>query len=214
LSLAPDKVNVLTLEVDLRNPPVPVIAPDKVWFVDEPYVSVVEAPSEIAPAYVPDPSEPEPEIVTPPPLSLMVVEPVYVLVPDIVSVPALDLVKVPVPIATAPEIVVVPMPSTVRFVFVPDTPFDKVKVDDASTWISDAPPKLTTPEIVFEPAVLRSAPADDEPVPVMVIGSPSEIPPDTANVPPSETVVAPAGVPSAVAFDTASVPTETVVAPV
>jgi hypothetical protein len=50
LLLEPDRVNVLTLEVDLRKPPDPEIAPEKVWFVDDPYVSVVEVPSAIAPA--------------------------------------------------------------------------------------------------------------------------------------------------------------------
>jgi hypothetical protein len=67
---------------------------------------------------------------------------------------------------------------------------------------------------VFDPDVLRNAPAEDDPVPVIVIGSATEIPPDTDSVPPSDTVVAPAEVPSADAFEIASVPVETVVAPV
>ena len=214
MSLEPDKVSVLTLEVDLRNAPAPVIAPENVWLADEPYVSVVDAPREIAPAYVPEPKLPDPEMVMPPPESAIVVDPVNVLVPDSVNVPALVFVSVPVPVAIAPATVVVPMPSMVRLVLVPETPFESVNVEDASTWTSAAPPRDNTPEIVFEPDVLRNAPADDEPVPVMVIGSPSEMPPETDNVPPSDTVVAPADVPSADALEIASVPVETVVAPV
>ena len=132
MSLPPDRVKVLTLDVDFRKAPAPVIAPDRVWLAEDPYVSVVDDPREIAPAYVPEPKLPDPEMVMPPPESAIVVDPVNVLVPDNVNVPAPVFVSVPVPVAIAPATVAVPTPSIVRLVFVPEIPFESVNVEDAS----------------------------------------------------------------------------------
>ncbi len=66
MSLEPDSVSVLTLEVDLRNAPDPEIAPLKIWFVEDAWVSVVDVPSEIAPAYEPESSDPLPDTVIAP----------------------------------------------------------------------------------------------------------------------------------------------------
>ena len=95
-------------------------------------MNVVDDPSEIAPAYVPDPKLPDPEMVMPPPESEIVVEPVNVLVPDSVNVPAPVFVSVPLPVAIAPATVAVPTPSMVKLVFVPEIPFESVNVEDAS----------------------------------------------------------------------------------
>ena len=71
----PDRVNVLD-PTFLVTAPAPEMMPESVWAVDEAYVNVVDAPSAMFPAYDPEPSEPEPETVIPPPLALIVVDPV------------------------------------------------------------------------------------------------------------------------------------------
>lgn len=74
----PDRVNVLD-PTFLVTAPAPETIPDSVWSVDEAYVNVVEVPSAMFPAYVfgvPEPREPEPDTVMPPPESLIVVDPV------------------------------------------------------------------------------------------------------------------------------------------
>lgn len=72
---------------------------------------------------------------------------------------------------------------------------------------------MTSPEMVFVPDVLRSAPPVDTPLPRMVSGSASVMPLEIERVAPLTTLVAPSVVPSADAWDTASVPSDTVVVP-
>ena len=69
---------------DCVRAPVPLITPDSVWEVVEPYWNVPELL--IAPAYVPLPRLPAPPIESVP--ALIVVAPVYVFAPDNVNVPA------------------------------------------------------------------------------------------------------------------------------
>jgi hypothetical protein len=72
---APERVSVLVAEVDLVTAPEPEMIPDSVWSVDEEYVNVVDEPSEIPAEYVPEPNEPDPETVIPPPELEIVVVP-------------------------------------------------------------------------------------------------------------------------------------------
>ncbi len=64
------------------------------------------------------------------------------------------------------------------------------------------------------PDVNTIAPPAETPVPAIVIGSSTVIPPETSRAPVEPTVVAPAVVPSPVAVLIASVPAEIVVVPV
>ena len=66
---------MLVAEVDLVTAPEPEMIPDSVWSVDEEYVNVVDAPSEIPAEYVPEPNEPDPETLIPPPELEIVVAP-------------------------------------------------------------------------------------------------------------------------------------------
>jgi hypothetical protein len=113
----------------------------------------------------------------------------------------------------APEIVVVPTPSTVRFVFVPETPPDIVNVEPESTCTSVAAPKVIAPDHSLELAVLRSAPPVEIPVPEIVNGSAIVTFPDTVTDAPLVTDVAADVEPSAFEFDTATDPALMVVAP-
>jgi hypothetical protein len=72
---APDRVKVLVVEVPFVTAPEPEMMPDRVWSVDDAYVNVVDEPSEIPAEYEPDPSDPEPETVIPPPDAEIVVVP-------------------------------------------------------------------------------------------------------------------------------------------
>ena len=72
---APDRVKVLVVEVPFVTAPEPEMMPERVWSVDEEYVRVVDEPSEIPAEYEPDPSDPEPETVIPPPDAEIVVVP-------------------------------------------------------------------------------------------------------------------------------------------
>ena len=72
---APERVKVLVVEVPFVTAPEPEMMPDRVWSVDDAYVNVVDEPSEIPAEYEPDPSDPEPETVIPPPDAEMVVVP-------------------------------------------------------------------------------------------------------------------------------------------
>jgi hypothetical protein len=72
---APDRVSVLVAEVDLVTAPEPEMIPNSVWSVDEEYVNVVDVPSAIPAEYVPEPNEPVPETLIPPPESAIVVVP-------------------------------------------------------------------------------------------------------------------------------------------
>ena len=64
------------------------------------------------------------------------------------------------------------------------------------------------------PLVNLITPPDDTPVPLIVIGSATVIPPEILRAAFAEIVVVPADVPSAVALDIANVPVEIVVVPV
>ena len=71
---APERVKVLEPTFFVRAPK-PEMTPDRVWSVDDAYVNVVDEPSEIPAAYEPDPSDPEPDTVIPPPVAEIVVVP-------------------------------------------------------------------------------------------------------------------------------------------
>ena len=64
------------------------------------------------------------------------------------------------------------------------------------------------------PLVNLIAPPDDTPVPLIVIGSATVIPPEILRAAFAETVVVPADVPSAKPLDIANAPVEIVVRPV
>lgn len=195
---APDRARVLE-PTFFVNAPEPEMIPDRVWAVDDAYVNVVDEPSAIPAEYEPDPNEPVPDTVTPPPEAEIVVDPEYVFVPESVSVPEPDFVTVPDPVAIAPETVNEPDPLKVVLMFEPDTPPDNVNVE-ASDMNVDAPVTVTSPEIVFAPATFRSTPFDDTPVPATENASVREIGPDSSRAAPELTVVAPALVPSAPLF--------------
>jgi hypothetical protein len=175
-------------------------------------VNDVDDPSEMTPAYEPEPSEPVPDTVIPPPEAAIVVEPEYVFVPDNVKVPAPDFVTVPDPVAIAPETVIEPTPPYVELMFVPDTPPDNVNVD-ASDRTVDAPVNVTRPEMVFAPETLRTTPLDDTPEPLTDIASASEIPPESSSAAPEVIDVVPALVPSEPEFFAATTPAWIVVEP-
>lgn len=168
-------------------------------------MNVVEDPSEMTPAYEPEPSEPVPDTVIPPPEAAIVVEPEYVFAPDNVKVPAPDFVTVPDPVAIAPETVIEPAPPYVELMFVPDTPPDNVNVD-ASDMTVEAPVNVTRPEMVFAPETLRTAPFDETPEPVTEIASASVIPPESSSAAPEVIDVVPALVPSEPEFFAATTP--------
>jgi hypothetical protein len=195
---AADRVNVLE-PTFFVNAPEPEMIPDRVWAVDDAYVNVVDEPSAIPAEYVPDPNEPVPDTVIPPPEAEIVVDPEYVFVPESVSVPEPDFVTVPDPVAIAPETVNEPDPLKVVLMFEPDTPPDNVNVE-ASDMNVDAPVTVTSPEIVFAPATFLSTPFVDTPVPATENASASVIGPDISRAAPELTVVAPALVPSAPLF--------------
>jgi hypothetical protein len=195
---AADRVNVLE-PTFFVNAPEPEMIPDRVWAVDDAYVNVVDEPSAIPAEYEPDPNEPVPDTVIPPPEAEIVVDPEYVFVPESVSVPEPDFVTVPDPVAIAPETVNEPVPLKVVLTFEPDTPPDNVNVE-ASDMNVDAPVTVTSPEIVFAPATFRSTPFVDTPVPATENASARVIGPDISRAAPELTVVAPALVPSAPLF--------------
>jgi len=137
-----------------------------------------------------------------------------VLAPDNVNVPAPLLVSVPEPVVIAATDDV-PGLSIVNPMLVPVTPPDNVNDDPESICTSDADvDSVTAAEITFVPDVLRIAPADDTPDPVIVSGSATVIPPDTDNAAPDATVVPVPVPPNADALLIATTPAETVVAPV
>ena len=78
--------------------------------------------------------------------------------------------------------------------------------------------RVTAPEIVLEFAVLRIAPFDKMPEPVIEIGSVTpDSPPDSDSAAPDDTVVVEVVTPlspNAVLFEIATTPVEIVVAPV
>ena len=74
--------------------------------------------------------------------------------------------------------------------------------------------KAISPEYVLFPDVNTIAPPEETPVPAMVIGSATVIPPEISRAPVEFTVVVPAVVPNPVAVLIASVPAEIVVDPV
>jgi hypothetical protein len=122
-----------------------------------------------------------------------VVEPVYVFTPDSVSVP-------------------VPLPPLVRPT-PPDITPEIVAVVEFATCTVEAAAIATVPD--NSPAAVKyTAPAEDAPVPEIVNGSADVTAPAISNVAPELTVVAPAVVPNAVAFEIFTVPAEIVVAPV
>ena len=88
-----DNVNVEVPDVSFTMRPEPEITPDKVWLVDDEYVSTVDVPSDTAPAYVPDPRDPLPDTTTAPPEAATVMPPLNVFVPDNVNVPEPDFVN-------------------------------------------------------------------------------------------------------------------------
>ena len=63
------------------------------------------------------------------------------------------------------------------------------------------------------PLVNLIAPPDDTPVPLIVIGSATVIPPEILRAAPVEMIVVPAAVPSAEALEIANVPADIVVVP-
>ena len=158
-----------------------------------------------------------PDTVIFPPEALMVVLPEYVFAPDNVNVPVPDFVKVPEPVVIA-AIDDVPTLSTVNPMSVPVTPPDNVNDEPESTCTSDADVnKVTAPEIVCEPLVLRIAPSVDTPEPVISIGSATVKVPDSDNAALFATVVFPRVspfLPSAVLLLIATTPAEIVVLPV
>ena len=207
----PDSVRMLELEVSLVSVPVPEITPVcSVWFDDDEYTNAELFV--IAAEYVPEPSEPVPATVNVP--AEMVVAPLKVLVPVNVNVPAPDLVNVPEPVVIAAD-VTSPTASMVNGIFVPVIPPDSVSVPE-SACISDADvSSVTAPEMVLESAVLRIAPFEETPEPVISIDSAtSERVPDNDNAAPDATVVFAAAVPSAALFEIATTPTEIDVTPV
>ena len=116
------------------------------------------------------------------------------LVPESVRVPPSDFVTVPVPVAIAPDTVVAPAPANVTLTFVPDTPPDNVSVEASETNVVVSV-TVTRPEIELSPAVLRSTPFDDTPVPTTDIASVSAMLPESSSAAPLEIVVDPALVP-------------------
>ena len=72
--MAADSVSVVEAEF-IVSAPDPEICPDRVWFVDDVYDSVVPEPRETVFEYVPLPSDPVPDTVIPPPDALSVVAP-------------------------------------------------------------------------------------------------------------------------------------------
>ena len=146
---------------------------------------------------------------------LLMVAPAKVLATERSSVPEPFIVRVPVPRFKASVLMVtLPAPPMVRFWSVLLTPPVSVKVPAAEVMLEAvasviAPPKELSPEI------LRSAPAEEIPVPLSVSASaPMAMPPCRRSSAPEITDVAPAEVPSAVAWAAVSTPTETVVLPV
>ena len=154
-------------------------------------MNVVDEPSEIPAEYVPEPNEPDPETVIPPPELEIVVVPEKVFVPDRASVPALDLVKP----------------------YAPDRTPEMVAVTPDDTSIVESAPIATVPD--HSPAALNdSAPAGENPVPEIVKFSETVIAVVTFSVDPLATVVAASVVPNAATFDTSMTPALTVVVPV
>ena len=136
------------------------------------------------------------------------------MAPDNVSVPEPDFVSEPEPVVTAATDDV-PGLSIVNAMLVAVTPPDNVNDDPESICTSDADvDSVTAAEITFVPDVLRIAPADDTPDPVIVSGSATVIPPDTDNAAPDDTVVPVPVPPNADALLIATTPAEIVVAPV
>ena len=101
----PDRVNVDVPDVSFTTLPVPEITPDRVWLADDEYVSTADAPSDTAPAYVPDPRDPLPDTTTEPDT---VRPPLNVFTPDNVNVPEPDLVNALAPAMTPAYVRVVP----------------------------------------------------------------------------------------------------------
>ena len=137
--------------------------------------------------------------------------------PDNVNVPAPDFVNVPVPVVIA-AIDDVPGLSTVNPMSVPVTPPDNVNDEPESicTSVADVN-KVTAPETVCVPLLLRIAPLVDTPEPVISIGSATVKVPDNDNAALLATVVFPREPkfsPSAVLLLIATSPAEIVVSPV
>ena len=129
--------------------------------------------------------------------------------------PAPLLVNVPVLVVIASDTVTLPAPVKVKFcVPVIASPLDtsKVNVPDVLP-IVVAPAKVTKPLIVLLPDVFKIAPVPP-PDPVTPIASAIVMPPDNDNCAPSEMVTPPAEVPSALLFEAANTPFDTVIAPV
>ena len=90
-----------------------------------------------------------------------------------------------------------PTPLVVRLTLEPVTPPESVRLP-ASEFRREAPPRVTKPEIVFVPEILRMTPVVAEtPVPVTVSASGEVMPPCTSKAAPLATTVAPAAVPRA-----------------
>ena len=165
--------------------------------------------------YEPEFNEPAPDTISVPPE--MVVVPLNVLTADNVNEPEPDFVNVPVDVAIGSATTTSPvLASSVRLnvpvIALPDDG-SIVKVPRADS-ISAAAANVTRPVIVFAPLVLRIAPPDETPAPLIVTGSASSMLFEIARVAPSDTLVAPLVPPSAEPWVTANVPCETVVTPV
>ena len=136
---------------------------------------------------------------------------------DSVSEPAPDFVTPAVLVAMGSATVTVTPDAASKvspYVPVNELPEATLNVSEsASACTSDADASVTRPEMVLAPLVLRIAPFDDAPAPLIVIGSARVMSLEIARVAPSATVVPPSADPSAEPCVTDNVPAETVVAP-